>query len=54
MPGRSTQQNLRNFEAMSFRLEPLAMVNAALLFGGIKIRRIAQYQFETWTARFSR
>jgi hypothetical protein len=36
MPGRSTQQNLRNFEAISLRLEPLAVVNE-LLFGNIKI-----------------
>jgi hypothetical protein len=33
MPGRSTQQNLRNFV---LRLEPLALVNAELLFGNIK------------------
>lgn len=33
MPERSIQQDLRNFEATSFRLEPLAMVNAKLLFG---------------------
>jgi hypothetical protein len=38
MPGRGTQQNLRNFEAMSLRLEPLAMVNAELLFGNKKMR----------------
>ena len=31
MPGRGTQQNLRNFEAISLRLEPLAMVNAEIL-----------------------
>jgi hypothetical protein len=31
MPGRGTQQNLRNFEAISLRLEPLAMVNAETL-----------------------
>jgi hypothetical protein len=31
MPGRGTQQNLRNFEAISLRLEPLAMVNAEML-----------------------
>jgi hypothetical protein len=36
MPGRSTQQNLRNFV---LRLEPLALVNAELLFGNIKIGR---------------
>ena len=30
MPGRGTQQNLRNFEAISLRLEPLAMVNAEI------------------------
>ena len=36
MPGRSTQQNLRNFV---LRLEPLAVVNAELLFGNIKIGR---------------
>jgi hypothetical protein len=30
MPGRNTQQNLRNFV---LRLEPLAVVNAELLFG---------------------
>jgi hypothetical protein len=30
MPERGTQQNLRNFEAISLRLEPLAMVNADL------------------------
>ena len=34
MPGRSTQQNLRNFV---LRLEPLAVVNAERLFGNIKI-----------------
>ncbi len=32
MPGRSTQQNLRNFEANSLRLELLAIVNAEFLF----------------------
>lgn len=37
MPGRGTQQNLRNFEAMPLRLELLAMVNAELLFGSMKI-----------------
>ena len=37
MPGRSTQQNLRNFEAISLRLEPLAVVNAKLLFGNINM-----------------
>jgi hypothetical protein len=31
MPGRGTQQDLRNFEAISLRLEPLAMVNAEIL-----------------------
>ena len=31
MPGRSTQQNLTNFEAISLRLESLAMVNAEIL-----------------------
>ena len=36
MPGRSTQQNLRNFV---LRPEPLAVVNAELLFGNIKIGR---------------
>ena len=30
MPETSTQQNLRNFEAISLRLEPLAVVNAKL------------------------
>ena len=39
MPGRGTQQNLRNFEAISLRLEPLAMVNAELLFGNKKLGR---------------
>ena len=28
MPGRGSPQNLRNFEAISLRLEPLAVVNA--------------------------
>jgi hypothetical protein len=37
MPGRGSQQNLRNFEAMSLGLEPLAVVNAELLFGNVKI-----------------
>jgi hypothetical protein len=37
MPGRGSQQKLRNFEAMSPRLEPSAMVNAELLFGNIKV-----------------
>lgn len=36
MPGRGTLQNLRNFEAISLKLEPLAMVNAELLFGNIE------------------
>jgi hypothetical protein len=36
MPGRNTQQNLRNFV---LRLEPLAVVNAELLFSNIKIGR---------------
>lgn len=31
MPKRGTQQNLRNLEAMTPRLEPSAMVNAELL-----------------------
>jgi hypothetical protein len=31
MPERGTQQNLRNFEAISLRLEPLAMVNVEIL-----------------------
>ena len=31
MPQRCTQQNLTNFEAISLRLEPLAMVNAEIL-----------------------
>jgi hypothetical protein len=31
MPQRGTQQGLRNFEAMSHRLEPSAMVNAEIL-----------------------
>jgi hypothetical protein len=31
MPGRSTQQDLRNFEAISLKLEPLALVNADLI-----------------------
>jgi hypothetical protein len=42
MPGRSTQQNLTNFEAISFRLELLAVVNAKLLFGHIKSGRSAR------------
>lgn len=33
MPGRGTQQNLRNFEAIARRPEPLALINAELLFG---------------------
>ena len=37
MPGRSTQQNLRNFEAISLRLEPLAMVNVEILLGNKKL-----------------
>lgn len=37
MPKRGTQQNLRNFEAMSLGLEPSVMVNAELLFGNIRI-----------------
>jgi hypothetical protein len=41
MPGRSTQQNLTNFEAISLRLELLAVVNAKLLFGNIKSGRSA-------------
>jgi hypothetical protein len=41
MPKRGTRQNLRNFEAMSLRLELLAVVNAELLFGSIKIGRTA-------------
>jgi hypothetical protein len=36
MPGRSTQQNLRNFV---LRPEPLAVVNAERLFGNMKIGR---------------
>jgi hypothetical protein len=39
MPQRGTQQGLRNFEAMSHRLEPSVMVNAELLFGNIEIGR---------------
>lgn len=37
MPGKGTPENLRNFDAMSLRLEPLAMVNAApfLINGGL-------------------
>jgi hypothetical protein len=41
LPGRSTQQNLTNFEAISLRLELLAVVNAKLLFGNIKNGRSA-------------
>ena len=33
MPKRGTRQNLRNFEAISLRLEPSVMVNAELVFG---------------------
>lgn len=36
MPKRSTQQNLRNFEAMALGLEPSDMVNAKLLSGSTK------------------
>lgn len=39
MPRRSTQQNLRNFEAIALALEPLAVVNAELSFGNIKTGR---------------
>jgi hypothetical protein len=35
MPQRGTQQGLRNFEAMSHRLERSAMVNAKLLLAPI-------------------
>ncbi|MGY3618111.1 hypothetical protein ACVJGD_004307 [Bradyrhizobium sp. USDA 10063] len=45
MPGRGTQQYLRNFEAISLKLEPLAVVNAELLFGNIRIGSDARYQF---------
>src|SRR5947208_4023762 len=34
---RGTQQNLRNFEAVSFRLGPLAMVNAEFVLDDTKI-----------------
>ncbi len=37
MPKRGTQQDLRNFEAMSLRLEPFGVVNAELLFSNMKI-----------------
>lgn len=37
MPKRGTQQNLRNFQAISLRLEPLAVVNAELLIGNTGI-----------------
>ncbi|WP_210419168.1 hypothetical protein, partial [Bradyrhizobium sp. NAS80.1] len=37
MPGRGTQQNLRNFEAISLRRETLAVVNAELVFGNMTI-----------------
>ncbi|SFJ64730.1 hypothetical protein SAMN04487925_109287 [Bradyrhizobium sp. cf659] len=37
MPKRGTEQNLRNLEANSLRREPLAMVNAGLSFGNVKI-----------------
>lgn len=43
MPGRGTQQNLRNFEAISLRLEPSAVVNAELLFGNIEIGSTTRY-----------
>lgn len=43
MPGSGTQQNLRNFEAISLKLEPSAMVNAGLLFGNMKTGRTARY-----------
>ncbi|SEO18097.1 hypothetical protein SAMN05443254_12036 [Bradyrhizobium sp. OK095] len=41
MPKRGIQQHLRNFEAISPRWELVGMVNAELLFGGMKIGRIA-------------
>ena len=41
MPRRGTQQDLTNFEAMSLRLEPLAVVNAELLFGNMEIAQRA-------------
>ncbi len=53
MPKRGTQQNLRNFEATSLGLEPLAMVNAGLLFGSMKIGVPLDIELATWTTRFS-
>ena len=47
MPGRSIQQNLRNLEAISLRLEPLAVVNAELLFGKMGFPRLE------WIARIA-
>lgn len=37
MPKRGIEQNLRNFEAMSLRQEPPAMVNADFLRGSLRI-----------------
>ena len=63
MPGRSTQQNLTNFEAISLRLELLAVVNAKLLFANIKSGRSAlsltaalrqERSFELWRILRSR
>ena len=53
MPERGTRQDLRNFEAMSHGLEPLAMVNAELLFGNIKLGVPLDIQVVTRTTRFS-
>lgn len=53
MPKRGTQQNLRNFQAISHRPEPLAVVNAELLFGNSGTGSTVCYSGCGMNARFS-